>query len=93
MVDFNPVELAKLRAALLGEPEPDPLVLALMGAYSSTEPEAAGHQASAAERAGAYAQFAQARERLYGAPPDRERVRNSLSPDGASPLVRRIFGG
>jgi hypothetical protein len=95
MVDFSPAEMAAIRAAF-GAPEPDPedrLIAALRRARVFEAEPAAGHQATAAERAGAYRQFAEARERLYGRPPDRERPRNSLSPEAASPLVRKIFGG
>jgi hypothetical protein len=54
---------------------------------------AAGHQATGAERSAAYERYAQLRNAHYGQPPAREQIRNSLSPDSAGPVVRRIFGG
>lgn len=84
--------LAAFAAAVLGDPEPHPadqLIAALKRARVFEEP---GHQATAAERAGAYEQYMTLRNEFYGPPPAGEQIRNSLDPGGASPLIRRIFG-
>ena len=92
-MDFDPAALRTLRETLLGGPEPDwsdRIVSALSRAYAASQP--AGHQATAAERSAAYERYTTLRNQFYGQPPGREQVRNSLAPDGASPLIRRIFG-
>jgi hypothetical protein len=93
-VDFTPAELAGIRAAFLGEPEPDlnDKLISAIARAGVFGPGPGGHQAGAAERAAAYQRYQALRAGHYGQPPGREQVRNSLAPGAASPMVRRIFG-
>ena len=73
---------------------PDDFTDQIVAAFGRYYAGPGGHQATAAERAGAYERYARLRNEFCGQPRGgREQVRNSLSPEGASLLVRRIFGG